>query len=800
MNEAIEHRYVQWDEFLARWTLDDMHALTLEQYCAPDSEDTLSNWLLHRTPGLGDFKEGPLSMGIRQHAHGQTKPKNKYNSYDERYVWLNMLGDSAGKAFESLKQGMIEAVEAGRSGQLERLDALMRQPGALMRKIAFLYQGREHPCLLPIYSMEHLRAAFGAEAPNKVSALNRELLALQGDRPLFGYADHLWQVACERLNATSDAEKTLALFASDARLAKSLRSSEERQLFHRLAQAIHRHGLDWWTVRLDQGASTRCGRKEGIGHGHTSVLMRVEPRLNKGMLLGLGGRDTWEPLSEELVIRAEQNDFAQHFLAQYPADRPGCWPVDYLNSSGEAFEAPTEEVKIMSFKSPALNQILFGPPGTGKTYATIYEALLILEPQLLSDPNLSRADLVRAFEGYVAKGQIVFCTFHQSFSYEDFVEGLRASSLDGQLHYQVEPGLFKRLCERASQGRTAEHDPFDQTLVKLQERLEENDGRLIMHTSRGKEFAVEYSGGNTFLIFPQSNESLLNGYTGNLDLVRRLYQTGSKEGIYNPSYVSGMLTYLHKEFGLPPYQSPIVEVDTKEKFVLIIDEINRGNVSRIFGELITLVEESKRADAPEALSVVLPYSKERFSVPGNVHLVGTMNTADRSLAGLDIALRRRFTFKEMPPQPELLDEVLVAGVNIGQLLRVMNQRIEVLLDRDHCLGHAYFMPLLGDPSLDRLELIFRNQVLPLLQEYFFEDWQRIQWVLNDHRKEVADCFVYQRKRDVQALFGDQVSVSAHNLPWRINAQAFVRPEAYQGIIGHQAMLVVQSDLVEAATI
>ncbi|MEE3591218.1 AAA family ATPase, partial [Pseudomonas aeruginosa] len=123
--------------------------------------------------------------------------------------------------------------------------------------------------------------------------------------------------------------------------------------------------------------------------------------------------------------------------------------------------------------------------------------------------------------------------------------------------------------------------------------------------------------------------------------------------------------------------------------VLIIDEINRGNVSRIFGELITLIEQSKRAGAEEALSVVLPYSKQRFSVPQNVYLIGTMNTADRSLAGLDIALRRRFEFREMPPRPELLDDVRIGGLNVGQLLRTMNQRIEVLLDRDHCLGHAY---------------------------------------------------------------------------------------------------------------
>jgi len=225
---------------------------------------------------------------------------------------------------------------------------------------------------------------------------------------------------------------------------------------------------------------------------------------------------------------------------------------------------------------------------------------------------------------------------------------------------------------------------------------------------------------------------------------------------------------------------------------LIIDEINRGNVSRIFGELITLIERSKRAGADEALSVVLPYSKQRFSVPSNVHLIGTMNSADRSLAGLDIALRRRFVFKEMLPDHQLLKGVLVEGIDIGVLLQMMNQRIEVLLDRDHCLGHAYFIPLKAEPSLELLESIFRNQILPLLQEYFFEDWQRIQWVLNDHRKQVADRFVEQIKPDLSILFGNSVAGLQGGI-WRVVPGAFKRVGAYAGIIATKSLAQTAAD-------
>jgi len=218
--------------------------------------------------------------------------------------------------------------------------------------------------------------------------------------------------------------------------------------------------------------------------------------------------------------------------------------------------------------------------------------------------------------------------------------------------------------------------------------------------------------------------------------------------------------------------------------VLIIDEINRGNVSRIFGELITLIEVSKRAGAAEALSVTLPYSKMAFSVPANVYLIGTMNTADRSLAGLDIALRRRFVFREMPPLPGLLKSVVVQGVSIGELLAALNERIEVLLDRDHLLGHAYFLPLAdeGRNTLPVLADIFRRQVLPLLQEYFFEDWERIAWVLNDPTKLERHRFLVQQGRDLSLLFPGGLADRLKDRRWRVNDDAFETIDSFAGIL------------------
>ncbi|UYA18315.1 ATPase [Shewanella algae] len=441
-----------------------------------------------------------------------------------------------------------------------------------------------------------------------------------------------------------------------------------------------------------------------------------------------------------------------------------------------------------------INQILFGPPGTGKTHETVRAALEILDPNAVkefdtacleakswADKCDAREQLKTRFDELMQKERIRFVTFHQSFSYEDFVEGLRAETDEqtGQIHYEIVDGVFKGLCLDALSGH-ANGSTFDEALARLQERLEQNDGRLSMTTVRGKVFDVTYDGGKTFRVFPSSTENEDPYYVASMENVQRLYVGESKKGMYNPSYVEGMLRYLLSECGLPPFTE--MPPQRSQPFVLIIDEINRGNISRIFGELITLIEPSKRAGAPEALEVMLPYSKKPFKVPGNVYLIGTMNTADRSLAGLDIALRRRFTFKEMPPKPELFKELIIEGINIQMLLEVMNQRIAVLLDRDHCLGHAYFMPLFDTPTLEKLADIFKQNIIPLLQEYFFEDWERIRWVLNDQNKAKEDAFIVEESANLAVLFPGVSNKLRQSPRWRLNAEAFSRLSAFAGIV------------------
>lgn len=535
-----------------------------------------------------------------------------------------------------------------------------------------------------------------------------------------------------------------------------------------------------------------------------------------------------------------------------------------LDAFTHLFSTDTEEAieKENKISKMNLNTILYGPPGTGKTYNTINKAIEIINPEFF-DSNPSREEVRDEYERLRKEQQIEFITFHQSMSYEDFIEGIKPKKPepnDTYVKYIVEEGLFKKIARRADYQPTAQattfslnEDEFSKASfykISLGNTAIADDEQIYRYCIDKGYIALGWGGDidftgkseheiqqmvpaelekfaaqsvNYFIHYLKTGDYVVISY-GNL----RFRAIGKVAGEYEYKNVDGLevkqfrkVQWLLKEVDIPveelynkqfqqqtiyklnksevrreffvKEQSDKKDHEVKRNYVLIIDEINRGNIAQIFGELITLIETDKRKGNAEALELMLPYSKENFSVPSNLYLIGTMNTADRSIEALDTALRRRFVFEEMQPKPELLspktmiarmlnspaslnfdwvdepyramadglyellgtnksiEERLIkindettgigywteqdlehindtdfTGVNLQQLLSIINIRIEKLLNRDHTIGHAYLTHVF---SLADLQHAFHNKIIPLLQEYFYNDYKKIGWVI-----------------------------------------------------------------------
>ncbi|OCH40713.1 McrB family protein [Aliivibrio fischeri] len=396
-----------------------------------------------------------------------------------------------------------------------------------------------------------------------------------------------------------------------------------------------------------------------------------------------------------------------------------------------------------------LNQILYGPPGTGKTYHTMESAVKAAEPAFTW---ANRDELKAEYARLVADKRIRFVTFHQSYSYEEFVEGLSAKTEGNQIAYYEKDGIFKTISEDADKYRvtkTVESDrDFDSLWANFLTALSQDENGIKVNTVRTF-FTVTDVDNNTIRFEKDKGDST---HSLSVKTLKAVFN-GEREikGGLNPYYSS-----LIKHLSAYSNQTDTVHTERKN-FVLIIDEINRGNISKIFGELITLIEPSKRKGAEEEIELVLPYSGDIFSVPDNLHIIGTMNTADRSLAMMDTALRRRFDFIEMMPKPELFNNKQIKGIELTRLLNALNKRIEALYDREHTLGHAFLFPVYNEQDEDKafelLKAAFKNKIIPLLEEYFYDDWNKIRLVLGDNQKSDECRFVKEHNESYDSLFG-----------------------------------------------
>lgn len=355
-----------------------------------------------------------------------------------------------------------------------------------------------------------------------------------------------------------------------------------------------------------------------------------------------------------------------------------------IEESSYSYEIPeNDEIIINDNHGISKNTILYGPPGTGKTYNIAKYVVRIIEGKTEEEiESENYRSIIEKYNIYKENGQAVFTTFHQSYSYEEFIEGIKPTIDTGNdenqdIKYKIEDGIFKKLCNVAK--------------------------------------------------------------------------------------------------------------DKNKNYVFIIDEVNRGNISKIFGELITLIEDKKRIGSEEEIQAKLTYSKESFGVPSNVYILATMNTADRSIALLDTALRRRFDFVEMMPNEKILTNLnggetlsIIAEdkiINICDILKFINKRIEVLYDREHMIGHAYFIELVKEPTLEVLEKIMKKKIIPLLQEYFYDDYDKIRLILADNKVDNPKYnFIIQKDVD-DDLFGEDFDVDDKKV-YVINNSAFKEADSY----------------------
>lgn len=489
----------------------------------------------------------------------------------------------------------------------------------------------------------------------------------------------------------------------------------------------------------------------------------------------------------------------------------------------------------------AKNTILYGPPGTGKTYNTVMYAVAIIENKKLEEIKKENyTEVIDRYNKYKEDGLIEFTTFHQSYGYEEFIEGIKPvihsdEEDETDIQYEVVPGLFKKFCDIAGKPilRKEKCDigiNESPTIWKISlEGSGENSTRTecmknehirIGYDEYGREITNLFKGAagrhilNYFINDMSIGDIVMSCYDCNtVDAIgvvtgeyewhdeypeyKRLRKVnwivkGIKENIIkinNGSRLSNPTVYkLRMDLSdvmeiIEKYSKNTIEVEEKKKnHVFIIDEINRGNISKIFGELITLIEPTKRIGQTEGQKVRLPYSQKLFGVPNNVYLIGTMNTADRSIATIDTALRCRFNFKEMLPDEEVLDGIYVEDVSIKDIFIKMNKRITVLFDREHTLGHAYFLPLKDAPTIETLANIFENSIIPLLQEYFYEDYEKIRMVLGDNQKDSEDKqFITIEENDYNDLFGDTDYDFDEMSTYKINSFALTNIEAYRSI-------------------
>lgn len=872
-------------EFLDVWPSERVKSMSLNEYSNLNKDDSFCYWLESRTEKLGSIWGGSAyKFGIYRRNNTDSDDSRSGYSTDGEYAWVSKYGNDRTEAFKKIRELILSVIAAATEGNLSNIDTV-DLGDAYKWKIAFLYSDFD---VVNIFKTEAIRqTGQGMGLSNATSCpifeIHKHLISQKSEyEDYFDYTKRLWG-KYSGLNVNENTlDKKIWMYSPGS-------NAEHWDEFY--SEGLM--GISWDFLgdlkqyqqkkeikkALQKGFDTDSSKKND-----STACWEFVNEMKKGDIViakqGSSKYIGWGVVESDYSF-AENRPYFKHIRnvnwvsKQVHTDKDIVTKTltditPYSKYVDRLIRELNINITLQSVINPNqssvndLNQILYGPPGTGKTYHTINKALQIVDPEFYEKNNDNRKKLTDRFRELLItdwaeskKKRIAFTTFHQSFTYEDFVEGIKPDVNEGELIYKIEPGIFKRICRKAkyySEGEAEEarervrlsdedfkkaqffkvslgntnkeeddeiyqycidygkiaigylghQDLTNKSESEIKSVIKEGSG-LTDYSSRAMNYFIHYLKKDHFVLVSKGN-SVIRA----IGQVKGDYEYKPEVPISYPHFRD--VDWLVKDVEIPIeeiyeknlQQQPIymlkkdwvsreffekqniaeVTEGNKENFVLIIDEINRGNIAQIFGELITLIEPDKREGGDEELRAILPYSKKQFSVPSNLHIIGTMNTADRSIEALDTALRRRFTFEEMPPKPKVIEEEGAlkdekSKIYVGQsyfllstILETINKRIEKLLDKDHIIGHSYFM---GVKEISDLQRVFYRNIIPLLEEYFYGDKGKIQLVLGQGFIKQAD---YSGEADVFAqsdyddsIFGDR-EVWGLTTSWRINEQTF----------------------------
>lgn len=831
----FQRQYALWDEFLATWPRTRLATMTLDEYTQAGSKDSFTYWIESRLDEMGSIWGGSaFKFGVFSRGNTDDKKSDTKLSYSDTHGWYSSLGATAEEAFQKVRGHVVQVADLAAQGDLDGIQAFDHLGEAIKWKIAFHYQDRQAPVIVDIFKRAPLAVFVGGTASQSMASLQKATLAKRpADLGILEFGRQVWEAW---------SQKNLAIWKL-SHGDQPFTSAERQAFMDDLKVAVHKdtgkeqgkkfaeapigtlfylcHGNSPQRIGQFTSEATPCAKGDGWLQRSYRVLKPAQ-RTDRYTANSKGwspqGNSTFWLVGAHDLPEFESTLLKPHFgtdLAELAALAGEPIEAASLGTAATHTPAPAHAPTPITASKPVatcVNRIYYGPPGTGKTYT--------LTRLLKRDyEQLAKSISTEAWQSQLIAEKIAVFKWWEGAAAALYDLGGKAKVADIAEHRFIQAitatnGSNRNV--RQTLWRTLQNHTVDEsTTVKMKKRL--SPAVFDKTVDSVWQFAGDWQEACADLI--ALVEQLKQGQQ-DADAVQRYSFVTFHQSYGYEDFVEGLRPVLagEAEAGEVAYEirpGVFKELCRKarqspdQRFAMVIDEINRGNISKIFGELITLVEADKRdpldGSSPPA-EVTLAYSGEKFSVPANVDIIGTMNTADRSLALLDTALRRRFEFVPLMPDtraekdPADPDSAPLAAlvvttdagvIDIRLLLQRMNERIEALYDRDHCIGHAYFTGLAdsedGPPRFEALAATFRHRIVPLLEEYFFEDWRKIRLVLADNQKgDPAIQFIREsvdHEQDLSTLFGNDHGLDSYATKRRYSLQesAFSQPLAYMAI-------------------